>query len=57
MDKPIIASTGYVTTEVQANRASLSASYDAFERDVADATRSAAQKARAITGSLDAFGA
>jgi uncharacterized protein len=57
MDKPIIASVGYVTTEVQANRANLSATYQAVDRDVADATKAAAQKARAIAGSLDTFGA
>ncbi len=57
MDKPIIASIGDITAEVQANRAHLAATYDAVDRDVAEATRSAAQKARAITGSLDAFGA
>ena len=56
MDKPIIASTGYVTTEVEANRASLSATYDAVDRDVSEATKQAIQKARAITGSLQTFG-
>lgn len=57
MDKPIIASIGYVTTEVQANRARLSATYDAVDRDVSEATKAAAAKARAISGALSAFGA
>jgi hypothetical protein len=57
IDKPIMASIGYVTTEVQANRANLSVTYEAVDRDVASATKAAAQKVKAITGSLDAYGA
>jgi uncharacterized protein YggE len=57
IDKPIMASIGYVTTEVQANRANLSATYEAVDRDVASATKIAAQKVKAISGALDAFGA
>jgi uncharacterized protein YggE len=56
IDKPIMASIGYVTTEVQANRANLSATYDAVDRDVASATKAAAQKVKAISGALDAYG-
>lgn len=56
IDKPIMASIGYVTTEVQANRANLSATYEAVDRDVASATKIAAQKVKAISGALDAFG-
>ena len=57
MDKPVIPAIGYVTTEVPANRASLSATYDAVDRDVATATKLAAAKAKAISGALQAFGA
>jgi len=57
MDKPVIPSIGYVTTEVPANRAAVSATYEAVDRDVAEATRTAAQKARAISGSLESYGA
>ncbi|HEY3949823.1 SIMPL domain-containing protein [Phenylobacterium sp.] len=57
MDKPVIPAIGYVTTEVPANRASLSATYDAVDREVADATKAAALKAKAISGALQAFGA
>jgi uncharacterized protein YggE len=56
IDKPIMASIGYVTTEVQANRANLSATYEAVDRDVASATKAAAQKVKAISGALDAYG-
>lgn len=42
MDKPIIASVGYVTSEAPANRARLSASYMAVDRDAASATKMAA---------------
>jgi len=55
MDKPIIASVGYVTSEVLANRANLSASYMAVDRDAATATKLAAQKARAISSALSAY--
>jgi uncharacterized protein YggE len=56
MDKPIIASVGYVTAETPANRANLSATYDAVDRDSVEATRIAIQKAKAVTGALTAFG-
>lgn len=56
MDKPVIASVGYVTAETPANRATLSATYDAVDRDLVTATRAAIQKAKAITGALQAFG-
>ncbi|MGA0607150.1 SIMPL domain-containing protein [Phenylobacterium sp. VNQ135] len=57
MDKPIIASTGYVWTEVAANRARTSATYQAVERDAAAATNAAAAKVRALGQALEAFGA
>ena len=56
MDKPVMPAIGYVTTEVPANRAELSATYDAVDREVADATKAAAAKAKAISGPLQAFG-
>lgn len=56
IDKPVMPSLGYITTEVQANRANLSATYDAVDREVASATKTAAQKVKAITGALDAYG-
>ena len=57
MDKPIIASTGSVWTEVQANRATTGASYEAIDRELADAQRAAAEKVRAVSQSLAAYGA
>jgi uncharacterized protein YggE len=57
MDKPIIASTGYVWTEVQANRAMTSATYDAVERESAAAQRAAVEKVRALGEALSAYGA
>jgi uncharacterized protein len=57
MDKPVIPAIGYVTTEVPANRATLAATYDAVDRDVAAATKAAATKAKAISGALQAYGA
>lgn len=57
MDKPIIASTGQVWTEVTANRANLSATYEAVDRDAAQAQRAAADKVRALGEALAAYGA
>lgn len=57
MDKPIIASTGQVWTEVPANRAHASATYQAVDREAAAATRAAGEKARAVGNALEAFGA
>lgn len=56
MDKPIIASTGRVWTEVEANRASAAATYQVVDRDAATATRQAADKVRALGQALEAFG-
>ena len=56
MDKPIIASTGYVWTEVQANRANFQATYQVVDRDAADATRAAADKVKILGASLRAYG-
>lgn len=57
MDRPIIASLGQVWTEVPANRASTSATYEVIDRDAAAATRAAADKVRTLTDALTAFGA
>ena len=57
MDQPVIASTGFVETEVQANRANLGASFQAVERTAADATRVATQKVQALGRALGALGA
>ncbi len=56
MDKPVMPAVGYVTTEVPANRASLAATYQAVDREVAGATKAAAAKARAISSALTAYG-
>ena len=56
MDKPIIASTGMVWTEVQANRAHAAANYQAIEREAADATKAANDKVKALTQALAAYG-
>lgn len=57
MERPIIASSGYVWTEVTANRAQAAATYDAVERQAADAQRVAADKVRALGQALAAYGA
>src|SRR5687768_7918334 len=57
MDKPIIASSGNVWTEVQANRASTGATYEAIDRDAATAQRQASDKVRALGEALAAYGA
>jgi uncharacterized protein YggE len=56
MDKPVIASVGYVTADTPANRATVEATYDAVDRDLVQATRAAVEKAKAVTGALAAFG-
>jgi hypothetical protein len=57
MERPILASTGHVWTEVSANRAQVTATYDAIERDAAAAQRAAADKVRALGQALAAYGA
>jgi uncharacterized protein YggE len=57
MDKPIIASTGNVWTEVASNRASMTATYQAIDSDSAAATRTANEKVRALGQALAAYGA
>jgi len=57
MDKPIIASSGYVTSEVTANRATFQATYHVVDRDPAAATKAAADKVKALGSVLAAYGA
>lgn len=56
MDKPIIASVGHVWTEVPANRAVASATYQVVDKDSAVATKLAADKVRALGQALEAYG-
>jgi uncharacterized protein YggE len=56
MDKPIIASVGHVWTEVAANRANASATYQVVDRDSASATKAAADKVRALGQALEVYG-
>lgn len=57
MDKPIIASMGHVKTEVLANRAGFSATYNAVDRSSAAAAKKAADQVRALGTALAPFGA
>jgi uncharacterized protein YggE len=57
MRDPVIASIGRVRTQVPANRAGFSASFQAVERNVADASRVAAEKVRTLSRALGAYGA
>ncbi|MDP3853109.1 SIMPL domain-containing protein [Phenylobacterium sp.] len=56
MDKPIMASSGYVKTEVAANRAGFGATYQVVDKDAALATKKAADKVRALGEALSAYG-
>jgi hypothetical protein len=55
MREPIIASLGYVHTELPANRASFSVEFQAVEHTAPDSTKAAADKVRALTDALRAF--
>jgi uncharacterized protein YggE len=57
MKEPIIASVGYVETELPANRASVSASFQAVEHTAAEATQKATDKVKALGQALGALGA
>src|SRR5687767_14265070 len=57
MERPIMASVGHVWTEVTANRAHINATYEAVERDAAEAQKAAADKVRALGAALAAYGA
>jgi uncharacterized protein YggE len=56
MDKPIVASVGRVWTEIPANRATTSATYQVVDKDSAAATKAAADKVRALGQALEAYG-
>lgn len=57
MRDPVIASVGEVRVEIQANRASVGASFQSVDRSVADASRAAADQVRALSQALAAYGA
>ncbi len=56
MRDPVIASVGHVRTEVVANRAGFSASFQSVDRTAADASRKAADQVRALSQALAAWG-
>lgn len=56
MREPVIASIGQVRVELQANRASVSANFQAVDRSVADASRAAADQVRALSRALAGYG-
>lgn len=56
MRDPVIASVGHVRTEVAANRAGFSASFQSIDRTAADASRKAADQIRALSQTLAAYG-
>ncbi len=57
MDKPIIAASGHASSELTANRASFSASYQVVDKDLGEATRAAAAKVKQLGAALAAYGA
>lgn len=56
MRDPVIASVGHVRTEVAANRAGFSATFQSIDRSAADASRKAADQVRALSQALAAYG-
>lgn len=56
MRDPVIASVGFVRTEVPANRAGFGASFQSVERTAAEASRKAADQVRALSQALAAYG-
>jgi uncharacterized protein YggE len=56
MRDPVIASVGHVRTEVAANRAAFSATFQSIDRSAADASRKAADQIRALSQALAAYG-
>jgi uncharacterized protein len=56
MRDPVIASVGYVRTEVPANRAGFNATFQSIDRSAADASRKAADQVRALSQALAAYG-
>lgn len=57
MRDPVVASIGYVRTQVPANRAGFAASFQSVDRSAADASRKAADQIRALSQTLGAYGA
>ena len=57
MRDPVIASIGYVRTQVPANRAAFGASFQSVDRTAAEASRKAADQIRALSQALGAYGA
>ncbi len=57
MRDPVVASIGEVRTQVPANRAGFSASFQSIDRTAADASRKAADQIRALSQALAAYGA
>jgi uncharacterized protein YggE len=57
MREPVIASIGQVRVEITANRSQFSASFQAVDRNVAEASRKAADQVRALSRALAAYGA
>ncbi len=56
MRDPVIASIGYVRVELQANRATVSATFQSVDRSVAEASRKAADQVRALSQTLADYG-
>ncbi|GAA0640209.1 SIMPL domain-containing protein [Brevundimonas lenta] len=56
MRDPVIASIGHVRTQVPANRAGFSATFQSIDRSAADASRKAADQIRALSQALGAYG-
>lgn len=56
MRDPVIASIGYVRTQVPANRAAFGASFQSVDRTAAEASRKAADQIRALSQALGAYG-
>ncbi|MGV9008186.1 SIMPL domain-containing protein [Brevundimonas sp.] len=56
MRDPVIASVGYVRTEVTANRAAFGATFLNVERTASDASRAAVERVRALSQTLAAYG-
>lgn len=56
MRDPVIASIGHVRTEIAANRASFSATFQVVERTAEAASRRAAEQVRALGQALSAYG-
>lgn len=56
MRDPVVASIGHVRTQVPANRAAFSASFQSVDRTAAEASRKAADQIRALSQALGAYG-